>query len=101
MYVVTVVFEIHDQHVERFHAAMLRQAEASLQREQGCQQFDVAVEPGAPGVFYLYELYTNRAAFDAHLASEHFLHFDRTVTPWVRFKTVKLLERIWPASAEA
>ena len=99
MYVVTVVFEIHPQHVEAFRVAMLRQASTSLETEAGCHQFDVASDPQHPNVFFLYELYTDRAAFDAHLDSDHFNGFDQAVTPWVESKTVRLLDRMWPSGA--
>ena len=69
---------------------------ASREREPGCRQFDVAVDPAEPACFYLYELYDDRAAFDAHLASEHFRVFDAQVRGWVAHKVVRVFERIDP-----
>ena len=88
MYVVTVTFEIEPDHIEPFTAAMLTQARNSLVLEERCRRFDVCRDPDHPERIFLYELYDNRAAFDLHLASDHFKSFDRTVTPWVRQKTV-------------
>jgi len=42
----------------------------------------------------LYEVYSDRGAFDAHLASAHFIDFDETVRDWIIDKQVTILERI-------
>jgi quinol monooxygenase YgiN len=47
-----------------------------------------------PAAIFLYEVYTHRAAFDAHLATPHFRSFDATVGTWVARKTVRIFERI-------
>jgi (4S)-4-hydroxy-5-phosphonooxypentane-2,3-dione isomerase len=88
MFVVTVTFEVDPGHVEAFTAAMLTQARNSLEREERCTCFDVCRDPDHPERIFLYEIYDDRAAFDHHLASDHFKSFDRTVCPWVRQKTV-------------
>ena len=75
---------------------MQTQARTSVEAEEGCVQFDVCTDPDDPTAFFLYELYTDRAAFDAHLASPHFEAFDATVAPWVASKTVHAYERAWP-----
>jgi quinol monooxygenase YgiN len=100
MYVVTVTFEVHADQVDAFRPLMLKQAETSVSQEPGCQQFDVATDPQRPTVFYLYELYTDRAAFDAHLASSHFVSFDAAVQPMLTGKTVQTFDRIggWQAN---
>lgn len=42
----------------------------------------------------LCELYDDKAAFDAHLATEHFRIFDRTVSPWVVDKRVTTYAKV-------
>ena len=54
---------------------MLANAKVSRETEPGCRQFDVCVEADT-GRTFLYELYDDRAAFEAHLASAHFKAFD-------------------------
>ncbi len=95
MYVVTVVFEPKPEHAQAFRAAMLDNARASREREPGCRQFDVCIEPGTNAIF-LYELYDDRAAFDAHLAADHFKAFDLATRDWVARKTVRTYERVAP-----
>ena len=88
MYLVTVVFEVRQENAQMFSARVQRQAEDSL-TEPGCQRFDVWQAPADPAKTFLYEIYDDRAAFDAHLASEHFKAFDAEVGPWVVQKTVE------------
>lgn len=96
MYVITVSFTVKPEHVEAFAGAMETQAGTSLEDEEGCVQFDVCTDPDDPTLFFLYEIYVDRAAFDAHLASAHFETFDATVAPWIASKTVHAYERAWP-----
>ena len=94
MYVVTVEFEIKPEKLADFRAQMLANARASREREPGCRQFDVCADPAKPSLIFLYEVYDNRAAFDAHLAAEHFKTFDRTVAPWIASKAIRTYERL-------
>ena len=88
MYLVAVTFDIHAGHTEAFAARVARQAADSL-TEPGCQRFDVWQAPGDPARVFLYEIYNDRAAFDAHLASDHFKAFDAEVAPWIADKKVE------------
>ena len=98
MYIVTVAFSAHEQHVADFRAAIADNAKASRERELGCRQFDVCVAADDPSTIFLYEVYSDRAAFDAHLASIHFQAFDALVKPWIRDKVVRIYERIAPVA---
>ncbi|HIP77370.1 MAG TPA: antibiotic biosynthesis monooxygenase [Kiloniellaceae bacterium] len=95
MFVVTVVFEVKPDFAEDFRAAVLRQAEVSLSREKACYRFDVGRDESIDTRFFLYEIYADKAAFDLHLASDHFADFDDKVGSWVTGKTVDcwLLDR--------
>ncbi len=94
MYVILVEFTLHPQHFDNFVARVRQQASDSLEREPGCHLFDVCVDPARDNFVLLYEVYEDRAAFDAHLAADHFLDFDATVSAWVSDKRVTALERI-------
>ena len=97
MYVITVVFNVKAEHADAFATAMTENARESLETEPGCHQFDVAFAPDDPTTCFLYELYTDKAAFEEHLAAPHFKSFDATVTPWLGGKSVQAYERAWPA----
>lgn len=90
MFTVMVRFEIWSHSVAKFEDLVLRQAENSLALEDDCSVFDVVHDVADPSVFYLYELYSDRAAFDVHLVSEHFKQFDQTAQAMVARKEVWL-----------
>ncbi|MEL7152143.1 MAG: putative quinol monooxygenase [Pseudomonadota bacterium] len=89
MYVVAVTFQVHAAYAPAFLDAIRENAKQSLDVEPGCHRFDVAVGENGPETVFLYELYTDRAAFDAHLASAHFKAFDAQVAGWIASKQVK------------
>ncbi|MEE4166688.1 MAG: putative quinol monooxygenase [Desulfocapsaceae bacterium] len=94
MFVVTVDFLIKEQHVAEFMEAMIKQASHSLNREEGCLQFDVCRDPSDEKRVFLYEVYRDSEAFDRHLETEHFYSFNKTVSDWTASKTDQRLERL-------
>lgn len=96
MHIVTVEFRVKPEFKATFREQMIANARASREREPGCLQFDVCVDPAQPDCIFLYEVYADRAAFDAHLATEHFRSFDRTVASWLAGKAVRSFERLDP-----
>jgi (4S)-4-hydroxy-5-phosphonooxypentane-2,3-dione isomerase len=98
MYVITVALEIRNEHVSAFREAINENATVSLANEPECHQFDVCVDDASPSNVFLYELYTDRAAFDHHLASDHFQRFNQLVSPWLLSKQVRAYERAFPKS---
>ena len=94
MFAVTVLLEVDDRHLPEFMDAMKKQARNSLEREKGCRQFDICIDPYAPRRVFLYEIYNDLTAFDAHLKTDHFLEFDRCVKGWLVFKKVECWERL-------
>lgn len=96
-FAVVVEFRVKPENHEMFRRLIIANATASLDREPGCQQFDVLVpESGPEGHFVLYEIYTDAAAFQDHLKSDHYRHFDQTVTPIVTEKKVVRLAMVEP-----
>lgn len=92
MYVITVDFTIHREHLAAFMPLMLENARISRETEPGCRRFDVCRDPVQPEYVFLYELYVDRAAFDAHLAAAHFKAFDGAVKAMVASKAVRAYE---------
>jgi quinol monooxygenase YgiN len=91
MLALVVEFRIHPGHVADFAAAIAENARASLAHEPGCRRFDVCRDPADPGLFFLYELYDDAAAIQAHLQSAHFRRMDQVTAGWVQGKTVRHL----------
>lgn len=90
MFVVTVTFVLKSEHVEQFRPAMIENARASLETEPGCRRFDVCRDPNDPCITFLYEIYDDADAFEAHKATRHFQAFDALVAPWLVSKEVKV-----------
>ena len=96
MLALVVEFRIRALHIEAFDGAIRANARASLDAEPGCRQFDVCRDPTDPASFFLYELYDDEAAIQAHLRSPHFLQMDATTAGWVESKVVRKLQRMPP-----
>ena len=94
MYVVTVDFRIRKGHEKAFLEAMKLQARNSLEREEACLQFDVCTAPDDPGHVFLYEVYSDEAAFQAHLETPHFREFNDGTASWVASKQVETWHRV-------
>ena len=92
MHVICVDFEIKPDRLPEFMPLMQTQARTSLDSEPGCSRFDVCFDPSNSARVFLYEVYDSAAAFDAHLASAHFLAFDRAVADMVDKKSVRVLQ---------
>ena len=96
MLALVVEFRIKPQHVEAFDVAIRANARASLDTEPGCRQFDVCRDPADAALFFLYELYDDEAAIQAHLQSPHFLQMNAATASWVDGKQVRKLSRTPP-----
>lgn len=93
MHVIVVEFRIKPERLAEFMPLMLENARASRETEPGCRVFDVCVDPKDKTSVLLYEVYDDRAAFDAHLAAPHFKRFDAAVAPMVISKAVRAFQR--------
>ena len=94
MQALVVEFVVHAPWVEAFAQAIVENARASREDEAGCRQFDVCRDPADSTLFFLYELYDDEAAVQAHLQSPHFLRMNALTQDWVRAKTVKRYLRV-------
>lgn len=87
-FVITVDFTLKPGAMAAFRKLIDKNAQDSCADEPGCQRFDVLV-PTEPGDrVFLYEIYDDRAAFDAHLKTPHFAAFNRDSEVLVIAKTV-------------
>ena len=91
-FVVTVLFEIAADRFAAFLPLMQTNASTSVRDEVGCLQFDVCTDDASPDQVFLYEVYIDRAAFDAHLQSPHFKSFDAATADMIRAKTVRTFD---------
>ena len=74
-FVLTVDMQIIPGQIENFTKAIEENSAASI-KEPGCRQFHVATSTTDPNHIFLYEIYDNEAAYQAHRTTEHFKKFD-------------------------
>ncbi len=82
MYALVVTIDIKPGLKEQFVSAMLDDARGSVANEPGCVRFDIIQDEQNPNRIYLYEVYTDRAAFDAHMQTPHFIAWRDRVQDW-------------------
>jgi autoinducer 2-degrading protein len=67
---------------EKYLAAITENGMAAA-KEPGCKRFDILNLASDPNHFFLYEVYENEAAFQAHRASDHFKKYAATTANMV------------------
>lgn len=88
-FVIVVEFKIHHGQMAAFRKLMDENARASCRDEPGCRRFDVLTSAKDPDHILLYEIYDDRAAFDAHVKTRHFAVFNTESAPLIAEKVVK------------
>ncbi|MFJ4454342.1 putative quinol monooxygenase [Pseudomonas sp. NPDC089392] len=68
---------------EAFLTAITVNASASVATEPGCLVFDVSQDRVDPEVIYLYEIYRDDAAYEAHTQTAHFRDSRPLVEPLI------------------
>lgn len=96
MQALAVTARIKPAHVAAFETAINENARASRDTEPGCRQFDVCRDPLDPQLFFLYELYVDEAAIQAHVASAHYRNMSERTASWVDEKVVLRYTRTAP-----
>ena len=99
-YVITVEFRLQPGMRGVFRPLMDENARASVRDEPGCRRFDVLEPAGQPDTIFLYEIYDDRAAFDAHVRSPHFQTFQAATAGMVAGKVVVEYELVCEGTAE-
>ena len=79
MFAIFVTINVKPEHVDAFIEASVGDAQGSTRDEPGCFRFDMHQDPEIRSRFYLYEVYRDEAAFQAHLETPHFLEWRETV----------------------
>lgn len=87
-YVVIVDFRVKPGALAAFRRLIDANARISAQAEPGCRRFDVVEPENEADRVLLYEIYADRAAFEAHMRTDHFLRFDADSAGLVTAKTI-------------
>src|ERR1700675_2684409 len=81
-YVNAVDLDIVPAEREKFLAAIKENGAATV-KEPGCRQFEILVLASNPNHVFLYEVYDNEAALQAHRATDHFKAYAATTANMV------------------
>jgi len=87
-YVNAVDLDIVPAEREKFMAAIKENGAATV-KEPGCRQFDILVLANDPNHVFLYEVYDNEAALQAHRTTEHFKKYAATTANMVAKRDVR------------
>jgi (4S)-4-hydroxy-5-phosphonooxypentane-2,3-dione isomerase len=83
MYVLFVKVQVKPEFRDQYVATTVSlDAKGSVGDEPGCYRFDVLQDEKDPNIVYFYEVYRDRAAFDAHTQAPHFLKWRDAVAGW-------------------
>lgn len=83
MYSLFIKTRIKPGCVEDFLTAIKVNAAASVATEPGCLVFDVSQDRVDPQVIYLYEIYRDDAAYEAHTQTAHYRDSRPLVEPLI------------------
>jgi (4S)-4-hydroxy-5-phosphonooxypentane-2,3-dione isomerase len=67
---------------------------ANAVKEPGCREFNITVLANNPNHVFLYEVYDNAAALDAHRQTEHFKKFQATTANMIADRNVRAMSLI-------
>ena len=67
---------------------------ANAVKEPGCRTFNISVQQSNPNHVFLYEVYDNAAALDAHRQTEHFKKFQATTANMIVDRNVRPMSLI-------
>jgi len=82
MYVVIAPIHVKAGYKDQFIKELIEDARGSVNDEPGCLRFDVIQVANDPNGIWLYEVYRDEAAFQAHTQAPHFIKFRDASVDW-------------------
>jgi (4S)-4-hydroxy-5-phosphonooxypentane-2,3-dione isomerase len=80
--VMAVDYDVVPGQIDAFLAALKENGAASV-KEPGCRELNVTVSQKDPNHVFIFEVYDNAAALEAHTATEHFKKYKATTKDMV------------------
>ena len=72
----------------------IKENAANAVKEPGCREFNISVLANRPNHVFLYEVYDNEAALNAHRATDHFKKYQATTANMVADRNVRAMTPI-------
>jgi quinol monooxygenase YgiN len=82
--------EIAPDELERYRAILASEIETSVRVEPGVLSLQAVSVKGRPNSVRILEVYADRAAYEAHLLTPHFLHYKQATSGMVQ--SLRLVE---------
>jgi quinol monooxygenase YgiN len=67
---------------------------ANAVKEPGCREFNITVLASSPNHVFLYEVYDNEAALEAHRQTPHFKKYQAAITGMIADRSVRAMSVI-------
>ena len=77
-----VTMQIKPGFTDQFREASIDDSEGSVRDEPGCFRFDTLQSDSDPNRFYMYMVYADQAAVEAHRNAPHYKKWRSTVDDW-------------------
>jgi quinol monooxygenase YgiN len=103
MHIVIAPIQVKKGFKDRFVEEIVADARGSTTNEPGCLRFDVVQDPNDPDRVWLYEVYRDEAAFQAHTQTPHFIRWRDATKDWIEETPVKAViggSNIWPRNED-
>ena len=82
MYIIIAPIQIKEGFKEQYINGMIENARGAVHDEPGCMRFDVIQDASDGNRIWLYEVYRDEEAFQAHTQSPHFIKFREASADW-------------------
>lgn len=93
LHIHAVEYDVVPGQVDNFLAALKENGAASV-KEPGCREFDIAVSQKDPNHVFIFEVYDDAAAAQAHTATDHFKKYKEITKDMVVKREVKPLASV-------
>ena len=93
VYINAVDLDIAPDQMAKFIEAVQENGANSV-KEPGCREFNITVLTNNPNHVFLYEVYDNAAALDAHRGTDHFKKFAATTANMITGRNVRAMSLI-------
>jgi (4S)-4-hydroxy-5-phosphonooxypentane-2,3-dione isomerase len=72
LYINAVDIDVAPGQIDNYLAALKENGAAAVKQEPGCHEFNITVSQKDPNHVFIFEVYDNAAALDAHRQTDHF-----------------------------
>jgi (4S)-4-hydroxy-5-phosphonooxypentane-2,3-dione isomerase len=72
LYINAVDIDVVPGQIDNYLAALKENGAAAVKQEPGCREFNITVSQSDPNHVFIFEVYDNAAALDAHRQTDHF-----------------------------